>query len=728
MSNKVILQSPSVGAPTPSRKPQDKTAKVAAAHFSEQNAPQAASLKTKQFTWKTPFVAFFSLIMSLLSFFSGNNEPNLPPRNAPQAAAPAQVKPATDGNLDTLLHLYADTIRKLAPAALDPEVVNSLINHELAKVKKKSETVQLSQLRDIALSNKNLTRISDKLKQMESQQRVNNSCLDLAALLKQHFTDQISTKIFEQIRGGFVQKVEEAFSDPDGNPNSKISRAAKELINTVVLRDIRSQMENGLIQRVGDAEGKELAAAILSDPAIIGETIHNNQEILTPGKRSQIIAKAKVVLEHYTQFKQGLESVKKYLSQGNQVIRDTILEKHPAFATALAYMPAVKKEEFERLLKETWINNKIQKITEYRRTPFEKVVLKGLGYKASAKGEKGLKEAMIFMLNCYLKDPKLSSVEQVKAEFKKFASEARLRDAGVPPSEVEQTKQIIQAYRQELETLMAEADREAQALISLPNLPKAEGYLRDLLFDHHCTEIEKYLAAVMANPPGNKEKLRASFKKIPPHVQKGIDWFNKYGAMVHSEFAQGEKDPNAVLGRGICAGLCVRLIKQSFDSPTASTDQIAILSDEKKDRMNQAYHHLRQGSDSKDETFILPKEILGKAGLREKQRLNLATVGNEGDLEVLAGLIETLQSMKNTNGSLILGWANHATALRFDDQNQKFLFFDPNFGTLEFKKGSKETLDALAERMALAYVEHYQWAYPKRSHMIAQQIIKKSVA
>lgn len=578
MSNKVTLfQSPPLSVPTPSQKEESKTAKVAADRFPKHNRLKSVSLKNRQLTWKTPFVAFLNLIANLFSFLTRGNSTSTPqnsislprPSTAPiHEVIPKPARAVTPeplastgifprpkcldetsfeqaSSLDMLLKDYEAKIREIAPKCLPSDVVQRVIEKELAKITELSKT----------------------------------SPLDL------------------------LQKV--AFS-----PN--------------VFKRIKTDLDN------------------------------------------------------------------------------------------------LKIEQRQR--SESWIKNKIKKVTEFRRSSTEKIVLKGLGYKVSAKGEEFLREAMIFMLESYLKEPNLPSLEQLKTDFSKWAFAARLREAGVPPSEVDEMKKIFQEYEKELESLMLEADEEVKKLVLASNLPEAQDYLQNLLFEHHCASIERYLQQVLIGQPANRAKLLASFKQIPENVQKGIAWFKKHSSLMHTEFVQGKSDVNEALGSGVCAGICLRFVKQSLQSPTEPTSKIAIRSIEPVDRINQAYH--RQNLDSRGTDFLFPPEILKKWELKEKQRLSILTKGEDGDLDVFSGLKETLEQAAKTkiNNHFVLAWGKHATALRFDSQNNKFLFFDPNFGTLEFKKGTRETLNNLAERMATAYVQLYQWAYGERTYMRLQQI------
>ncbi len=443
-------------------------------------------------------------------------------------------------------------------------------------------------------------------------------------------------------------------------------------------------------------------------------------------------ALAKTLIEEY-EVNHMLQEISVSLTKGALVLnREQIFKAYPSLKVMLEKMPEQSKQ-FEMILSKTWIAKELKNLSAYQGGDFEITVLESLGYSVSSYDDKQFfQEAM----ETFYAKADLPSIEDLPIDFKKQAFNLRARAADVPEEALLNLRMLLRFYHQKRQELIDEAKVARDSLQIQSKAPLAIRFIKQEFYGRNLDNIDNHLIQFLNGAKADilKNLFSPDFKNfldsLPPFskglnglkvvgqdLKKAEAWFTKYESMIIGEFSQGEKDKNEALGTGVCLGLAYRSAVAALESPLAVLREILVRSIEPLDRAIQAFHTLNVKSASPQ---LLPPKLLAKHGHEEK-----ALFTSMGDMNVRDALVKQLQdpSMKESKGGIILGWGRHATFMRFDLENNKFSFFDPNFNTLVFRRKTDETSQELAKRMVTAYIELYQWAYPNREMMTARQII-----
>jgi hypothetical protein len=437
--------------------------------------------------------------------------------------------------------------------------------------------------------------------------------------------------------------------------------------------------------------------------------------------------------EKVVEVKNMLEKIQKDLAQGALIpLREHINKKYPGLEEKLKKTPAQKKE-FEMILSRAWIKKELRNLSAYQGTKLEYNVLKNLGYDVSSYDDKKFLQEMLETAYLgYEKNSHLPPLEALQKEFKKTAFTFRLRSAHVPQEAVENLRDLMGLYHAERQKLIAAARAARDKLVVQSKLPSAQSFIKGQFYIQNLRMIEKHFADFLL---AHKESVRKNllspdfktFLSSLPSLSKGLRfkmpaddirraeaWFTKYEGMIRVEFTQGEEGDDD-LGEGVCLALCYRMARAALESPDAPLASHAIRSIDAADRKFQAAAQVKKHQHVSYHS--MPVELLAEHNLKEK----IIFIA-DGDQSVGLGLVDHLQQLKESNGGLILTWGEHATFIRFDPERKKFSFFDPNFNTMAFLKKSDESFEQLAARMATAYLELYQWAYPDRTLMAGRVI------
>jgi len=429
-----------------------------------------------------------------------------------------------------------------------------------------------------------------------------------------------------------------------------------------------------------------------------------------------------LVLEHETSLQ--LQEIESNLKAGKLVLnRQEIFKQYPSLEADLKNIPDLAKK-FEIMLSRVWIEKALNNLSDYQGTSFEKNILNNLGYNVSSYDDKEFLRAAMKVAFLMPEPPKL---EELPKAFKKQAFDIRAMSAGVPAEALFNLRKLLIFCRQNVEELSKQATQNRDALNVDCTSSKGKDIVKDLFHKCNLKLINQQVKTHLENPVLRSQLSKSDpfLESLPPlsvklnteideTIKEVADWFKKYEGMIISEFSQGEDDES--LKEGVCLALSHRMATTALNTPDASIDKTAIRSIEPTDRMLQAYHLTRNGK-----TFgstLLPSEVLAKNGQKE----NLIFTA-KGEIGVGVGLIKHLSHLEESNGAIYLGWGGHATFMRFDPKRKQFFFFDPNLCTIQFKRGSGESLENLATRMTVAYLELYRWAYPTRDHMHARQFV-----
>ncbi len=434
------------------------------------------------------------------------------------------------------------------------------------------------------------------------------------------------------------------------------------------------------------------------------------------------------------------EIVHKLANGSLHLDRKVILEKYPSLKAALEQPSTLLKVMFENVLSKAWITKKLKDTSSYQASSCERMVLKSLGFIPSDNKQRLKKE----LEKAYFSGDLLPCIEDLETDFANRAFCIRVQSAGVPESAVSNLSKLIIYCDKEREILIKKAEEARDALEILTDSPRGQAYIKRHFHNYNLKQIDADLVSYLKNPLIKDRLFKAIFQKFlhslsPPSEElevgkefgglllKAEKWFRKYEGMIVREFTQGE-DEDKCLGRGICVGLTYLMATLVLDHPDADLREIAIMKIEPSDRFIQSYHHIHlseflekiRGNDSVQENFEnLPQEILTKKGQIER------VVFTEDDASYFAeALLENLFNLEESNGGIILGCGRHKTFMRFDLLRDQFFFFDPNFCTLKFEKKPGETIYDLAARMAIAYFDLYEWAYPKLKGIEAHQIVR----
>ncbi|HEX4839973.1 MAG TPA: hypothetical protein VFU89_05990 [Rhabdochlamydiaceae bacterium] len=427
-----------------------------------------------------------------------------------------------------------------------------------------------------------------------------------------------------------------------------------------------------------------------------------------------------------------LEEIGNKLMDGKLALtRKAIFEEYPTLEKSLNGSPTLKKK-FETILSRVWVAKELKNLSAYQGSSFEKTVLKNLGYNISSYDDK---EFLKDRLQAHFSTDELPLMEDLPKAFRKQAFDIRAMAAGAPKETLSNLRKLLTFYSGEYQKLITEAKKIKDNLKLKCSSASSTAYIKSRFHQQNLEKINDHLVKFLEKNKSEIVKNLTStqfddFLKSMPSLSKGLtlskthgeslkkaeEWFSKYQDMVITEFSQGQDDDNECLGQGVCLGLSYRMASTALESPTDAIVKVAVKSIEPSDRIIQAHH--MQGV-RQEGTDLLPRKLLAQRKQKEKP-VFIA----KGDVNVGAALVKHLQELKESNGGIMLGWGDHETFMRFDPIHKKFFFFDPNFNTIVFHKKPDETLEDLATRMAVAYIELYRWAYPDSGVMTAHQIVR----
>lgn len=669
MPLKVETSSVKVSAKQTSSSRRDKALQSAAkpGAFNPPMPDAKATLSTKKVSYSNPFTAFLYFILSILQILVGSDKNKESPSAPTIPEAPRlPTKKETARENPEILQQYELKLRSLIPPSMPQDLVEQFIKSRLdhAKVAK-----------DDLFSAGHEEALILELNKLQATKYYSDSLLQG---LKTLYAEQRADEVFHQIYPSYQASLQKLLE----NPSTNVRELKKPL--AAVAKKLISELENPV--------SKPLDA----------------------------------VDEKAAEVKSTLEKIQKDLAQGALIpVREHISKKYPGLEEKIAAMPAQKKE-FELLLSRAWIKKELRNLSAYQGTKLEYNVLKNLGYDVSSHDDKKfLQEMMETTYLGYEKNSDLPSLETLQKEFKKMAFTFRLRAANVPQEAIPNLRELMSFYHAERQKLISAARVARDKLVIQSKLPSVQSFIRGQFYGQNLSRIENHLAEFLRAQKDNirKNLSSAGFKTstLPPpskglrfkmpadDIRRAEAWFAKYEGMIRAEFTQGE-DGDDDLGEGVCLALCYRMARAALDSPDISLSRNAIRSIDATDRKFQAASQVKKRQQLSYRS--MPVELLAEHQLKEE----IVFIA-DGDQNVGLGLVEHLQHLKDSNGGLILTWGEHATFMRFDPEQKKFSFFDPNFNTIVFLRKSDESLEQLAARMATAYLELYQWAYPDRTLM-----------
>lgn len=624
-------------------------------------------------TYTDPFTAFINFILSILNYLFGSSKEKAP---EPVKTDPVVVKPTVITSQAPAPVVESKSAKITAPAPVKkapvkpavkttqapPPVVAPTTTKIAAPAPAKAEAAPTKQASSARSESPKLTSPKEKSTKEAITQQYRDG---LYKNLRAQYTEEEATSIFNSIYPAFNAGLQ------------------KELEKTVDLKKLKEPLTD------------------------LAETLIQEHDI-------------------YTQ----LEEIAGKLMDGQLALnRNEIFKKYPTLKKSLEGSPTLKKK-FETMLSRVWIAKELKNLSDYQGSSFEKTVLKNLRYNNSRYDDK---EFLKNSLQAHFSTDELPSIEELPKAFRKQAFDIRAVAAGAPKETLSNLRKLLTFYSNEYQKLITEAKKIKLNLQCSSAF--ATAYIKSRFYQQNVEKINDHFVQFLKD---NKSKIVENltstqfddFLNSLPSLSKGLtlskthgeslkkaeEWFSKYEGMVITEFSQGKDDVNECLGEGVCLGLSYRMASTALESPTEAIAKIAVKSIEPSDRIIQAHHN---NSRSEEGTDLLPRKLLAQ----RKQKEKLVFIA-KGDVSVGAALVVHLQKLKESNGGIMLGWGPHETFMQFDPKNNKFFFFDPNFNTIVFRRKPEETLEELATRMTLAYIELYQWAYPERDVMTAHQIVR----
>jgi hypothetical protein len=274
--------------------------------------------------------------------------------------------------------------------------------------------------------------------------------------------------------------------------------------------------------------------------------------------------------------------------------------------------------------------------------------------------------------------------------------------------------QRYQEKKQELLTIAKRHEGEFEQKLKI-SLPKARRMILQFNEMKNTRAIKKALRSSLRDLDHlDIQSVERLFSHTDGYTEKAMAWFEKYQEYFVSEFTQAEGNDNRCLTDGVCYALCARIAQHTLVSPKISTSVIRIVP---RDRMLQATY---SAAYSQQKMLTFPPEILAK----KKVKQEVCFIAEK--TRIVEALTDQLGKLQASNGGVILGRGGHATFMRLDAVLDQFLFFDSNFGTMDFSKKRVQNNEERVLFMATCYHELYEWAYPDSNNLVGSQLLPLS--
>lgn len=501
-------------------------------------------------------------------------------------------------------------------------------------------------------------------------------------------------------------------------------------INAKALRELRST----LVQEVGAGLAKE----ILSDWNYIGKDIRENTAVLSSVRMEKILEFARRAKDGAVPLEEIFVQLKQDLARDLLPQQTFVFKRYPNLQELLASMPACKTAILHQMMGDALVKKELANPAAFIGDIREAELIGALGFSLEKYEEKGkVREILLELLNPLLEESKEAPVDQLKRQIEEMAQKTRLKVAGVPEDQIPAVQELIPLYVEarrewnQAASLLAEKLPEEIKLklsrewliqeIAYRNRSLVKSLLRNLLKGNKdelllsSSEERRALWVEKIFTEKNQKRLVGRCTNLEK-FKKEIAWFAKYQNEFLYEFSQGYGDANDALQDGVCFALVIRLACMTLFSPDLPPSELKIDGIRPSDRRIQAHATFSMLQEKKG--FCVPYAARVKEGVEEM--VVFATKGKENIVSAIASNIDKLRS---SNGGLMLRRNQHRTFLCIDEKNNRFFFFDPNFGMIGFRKEEGEKVEDLAVRMAICYNELYEWAYPEGDNLIANCLV-----
>jgi len=353
----------------------------------------------------------------------------------------------------------------------------------------------------------------------------------------------------------------------------------------------------------------------------------------------------------------------------------------------------------------------------------ERTILAHLNFSVEAYDNRAKNHQVVCILLQDILKPEhnLPSVDALRKQIDAIASTERLKAAGLLEVQILNFPALLNEYRAQREILRIPGQTIVAQVTQHLLLPKAKNKLTRWLHNAIDQRIDHILEQILVN---NKYKIHCFLSSpfpnlgkmiIDPHVhiealqnlantlyQKRLQWLQRYQGQFIEEFIQGDEDKNQALVTGVCHALVYRLATTMLENPNTPIENTRIGTILPSDRFLQASSKI---NNSLNDTQTTPPAYLAKKRIKEKWS-HIVTPAT-----MVTAIVDRLVNPIEQNRMLALHRSRHATLMRFDTQANRFCFFDPNFGILNFTRDLEETDQHLAKRMADCWFDLYKTFY-----------------
>jgi len=192
--------------------------------------------------------------------------------------------------------------------------------------------------------------------------------------------------------------------------------------------------------------------------------------------------------------------------------------------------------------------------------------------------------------------------------------------------------------------------------------------------------------------PDGELKKEFSEKELSKEIKKELAFYSKWGKNIKAELIQGLEDKNEALGKGVCEGICQRILTLGQKNPDITPEELAKhIHIESKDRFNQGVYIMSHILE-KDK---IPDLILKKNGFKQDE--NIFAFYYKAEDGIKYDNLKT-DELKKSAGWVDVGLdmeeSGHAILMRLDPTRGRAWLFDPNVGFLCFEEKGKTYQDA----------------------------------
>ena len=593
---------------------------------------------------------------------------------------------------------------------------------------------------------------------LKSDQNKDQLCMDLATLKRRlevrpiEVVRQRMDREFGELCDMILPDLEEQFETMFGE--GELTPEVLQQIDGVMgqIREALNRQElANLHQRLIVEVGQEVADLVMSDWGVIGYDVQINLAVLTEDKKVKIIEKAKQV-QAETEFHQIIDRLRDELQQGLPVKEDLIRQKYGNIDQFLKVLPESDQILYGRLLQQSLIKQEMQMLGSYSSGErAEEFVLEKLGFELEEyKKKEKVQDAMqAFMRQVLVSDQPALGVGELKERMKEVAYRKRLEVAGVPNAAHENMKIVIRAYkhmRSGLLRKMRDVLDDYEIEIDDLKLEKGKSYLKSVrksgclkhVNDTISFAFQRKEELIRDQLTAGKDELRAVLRDIvqslqapeaeqafqrkldtkSDFLQKAKVWMEKYQDNFVLEFVQGEDDDDECLGQGVCLGMVHRIATSMLGNPGKALVDLEADHIKPVDRLYQGMHTAVVSLEPvKLQKLLLPAQPLLRRRLKEK----LLFAASEG--KIREAIHAQVNALARSNGVFKIYNKNHAMLMQIEPDNDRYVFFDPNFGTLQFQKAIDETPEQVISRLIDCYLELHDWIYDHTDFHIAIQLL-----